>query len=37
MDERTRREAEVFRLVVGCVMVALVLFGLLELAGVIHA
>jgi hypothetical protein len=32
----TRREDDIFRMVVGTVMVLLILFGVLELADVIH-
>jgi hypothetical protein len=36
MPVRTMREDEVFRMVVGVLMVASILFGLLELMDVIH-
>jgi hypothetical protein len=36
MADTTRREDEIFRLLAGCLMVGLILFGLLDLWGVIH-
>jgi hypothetical protein len=36
MPVQARREEEVFRIVVGVLMVASILFGLLELMDVIH-
>lgn len=36
MRSDTKREAEVFTLVAGCLMVGLILFGVLELLNVVH-